>query len=338
MTVLDEYIDRNRIVEFLEGVTDISPLTAEADKIRKQYFGDFIQIRGIIEFSNNCCRNCFYCGLRKDNNAISRFRMTSDEIFEAASSIKARGVNTVVLQSGDDFSYTCKMLCDLIKRIKENLGLAITVSVGERPHDEYKAFLDAGADRCLIKFETSNQELYSWLHPGMTLSQRLNLINALRNMGYQVGTGNIVGLPKQSFEDLANDVFLFKSLDPDMASVGPFVPQKKTPLGEFKEANLTHTIIILALTRIATLNSHMPVTTAIGTIAGDEGRINALNAGANVIMADFTPYNYRKDYVIYDNKVTVTIDDAIRILDLIGRKAAIGQGDSTKEFWRKSRL
>jgi len=336
MTVQDEYINRNRIVEFLEGVAGIEPLIAEADKIRKLHFGNFIQLRGIIEFSNNCCRNCFYCGLRKDNHTISRFRMTPDEIFDTASAIKAHGVNTVVLQSGDDFTYTCKMLCDLIKKIKEKLDLAVTVSVGERPHDEYKAFRDAGADRCLIKFETSNQELYSWLHPGMTLSQRLNLLSALKNMGYQIGTGNIVGLPRQSFEDLANDIFLFKSLDPDMASIGPFVPQKKTPLGNLEKANLAHTIIILALTRIATINSHMPVTTAIGTIAGDDGRIAALNAGANVIMADFTPYNYRKDYVIYDDKVTVTISDAIRILDLLGRKAAIGQGDSIKEFWRKN--
>lgn len=338
MTVPDEYINRDRIVEFLESIADIEPLIAEADKVRRLHFGNFIQLRGIIEFSNNCCRNCFYCGLRKDNHAISRFRMTSDEIFDAASAIKAQGVKTVVLQSGDDFTYTCKMLCYLIKKIKENLDLSITISIGERTHDEYRAFYDAGADRCLIKFETSNQELYSWLHPGMTLSQRLNLINALRNMGYQVGTGNIVGLPRQSFEDLAGDIFLFKSLDPDMASVGPFVPQKKTPLGDFKEASLTHTIIILALTRIATLNSHMPVTTAIGTIAGDTGRIAALNAGANVIMADFTPYNYRKDYIIYDNKAAVTIDDTTRILGLVGRKAATDHGDSTKDFWREKRL
>ena len=338
MTVLDEYINRNRIVEFLEGIADTEPLIAEADKIRRLHFGNFIHLRGIIEFSNNCCRNCFYCGLRKDNHTILRFRMTPDEIFDAASAIKAQGVNTVVLQSGDDFTYTCKILCDIIKKIKENLGLAVTVSLGERPHDEYRAFLNVGADRCLIKFETSNQELYSWLHPGMTLGQRLNLIDALKNMGYQVGTGNIVGLPRQTFEDLADDVFLFKRLDPDMSSVAPFVPQKKTPLGDFKEGSLTHTIIILALTRIATLNSHMPVTTAIGTIAGDSGRIAALNAGANVIMADFTPYNYRKDYVIYDNKVAVTIDEAIRILNLLNRKTAAGQGDSIKEFWRVNRL
>ena len=235
----------------------------KADSVRKKLCGGEIHIRGIIEFSNYCCRSCLYCGLRRQNKNITRYRMPPDEIIGLSNKIIQCGVKTVILQSGDDFGYNRKALSDIIYKIKgANPEMAITLSLGERPFDDYKAFRDAGADRYLLKHETANPKLYKRLHPGQTLKGRIKILGYLKKLGYQVGAGNIVGLPGQTPGDLADDILLMKDIDVDMAGIGPFIPQKDTPLSGSPHGSLELTLMVLALARIVTGNAHLPATTA----------------------------------------------------------------------------
>ncbi len=307
-------------------------LTFRADGIRRRYCGDEVHIRGIIAFSNYCCRSCLYCGLRKENKKIFRYRMKPEEIVKVACEIIQNGVKTVVLQSGDDFGFTRKTLVKIINNIKKGNNVAITLSIGERPFDDYKAFRDAGADRFLLKHETSNQSLYEKLHPGQSLKERLKILEYLKKLGYQVGAGNIIGLPRQSMDDLVDDILLLKEFDVDMAGIGPFIPQKDTPLGNYPAGDLNLTLKFLALVRIVTKNTHLPATTALGTLNPREGQLLGFKAGCNVIMPDFTPEDYRRKYVIYDNKVRVNLKKAKMIIVEAGRKAAKDRGDSLKRF------
>lgn len=322
--------------EIIERLKEGSPeeLFKEADRVRKTYLDDEVHIRGIIEFSNYCCRSCLYCGLRRENENIRRYRMLPDEIIKLANEITQCGVKTIVLQSGDDFGFSQKVLCRIIEKIKEeNPEIAITLSIGERPLDDYKAFKDVGADRYLLKHETANSRLYEKLHPGQTLKRRLKILEYLKNLSYQIGAGNIVGLPNQTLEDLADDILLMKRLDVDMAGIGPFISQKDTPLGNHPSGNLDLTLKVLALTRIVTNNTHLPATTALATLNPTYGQILALKAGANVIMPDFTPERERKNYIIYDNKTRVDLKKAKRIILEAGRKISTTRGDSLK--WKR---
>ena len=316
--------------EIIERLREDNPagLFKAADDTRKTFCSDDVHIRGIIEFSNYCCRSCLYCGLRRENK-ILRYRMLPDEIVELAKKIIQRGVKTIVLQSGDDFGYSQKVLCGIIERIK-NSGIAITLSMGERPLDDYKAFKDAGADRYLLKHETANHKLYERLHPGGTLKRRLGILKYLKKLGYQIGAGNIVGLPGQTLEDLADDILLLEDLDVDMAGIGPFIPQKDTPLNDFPSGNLELTLKVLGISRILTKNAHLPATTALATLDPNEGQLLGFSAGANVIMPDFTPEYYRKDYVIYDNKATVDLERAKELIFKAGRLISKSKGDSLK--------
>ena len=307
-------MDRKETTERLGRENSAGPYE-EADDTRKIFCGDEVHIRGIIEFSNYCRRSCLYCGLRRENRNILRYRMLSDEIVELAKKIAQRGVKTIVLQSGDDFRYSQKALCGIIERIKEeNSGIAITLSVGERPFDDYRAFKDAGADRYLLKHETANQKLYERLHPGATLKRRLEILEYLKKLGYQIGAGNIVGLPGQTLGDIADDILLLEDLDVDMAGIGPFIPQKDTPLKHSPCGNLELTLKVLSVTRILTRNTHLPATTALATLSSDEGQLSGFKAGCNVIMPDFTPDYYQKDYNIYDNKARVNLERARELI------------------------
>ena len=196
----------------------------EADSIRKEHCGDEVHIRGIIEFSNYCERDCLYCGLRKSNKKLTRYRMTADEIFKAARKVEEFKYKTIVLQSGEDDYYRIEELCGLVKRIKKEIDCAVTLSIGERTYDEYKQLREAGADRYLLKFETSNKKLFVFLKPGSLYEKRLKRLEWLRDLGYQVGSGNMVGLPGQTLEMLADDILLINKLDLDMIGIGPFIP------------------------------------------------------------------------------------------------------------------
>ncbi len=323
-------MDRDEILHYLNASDRDGELFQKADDVRKEQCGDEVHIRGIIEFSNYCCRSCLYCGLRRENKNLKRYRMEGDEIVELACRIASHGVRTIVLQSGDDFSYTRPMLCRIISQIKEKADVAITLSIGERPFDDYRAFKLAGADRYLLKHETASEELYKRLHPRQSLKNRLNTLEYLRKTGYQIGPGNIVGLPGQSMEDLCKDILLFKKLDPDMASVGPFISQKETPLSSSFRGGFLLTLKVLALTRIVTGNSHIPATTALATVNPGKGLFMGLSAGANVIMPDFTPHEYRKDYTIYDNKAHITLQKAKETILEVKRTISSHRGDSLK--------
>jgi biotin synthase len=298
-----------------------------ADRARRKYVGDEVHLRGIIEFSNFCIQNCLYCGLRKDNHALARYRIPLSEVVEAAISIRARGFQTVVLQSGEDPWFTRERVSDLILEIKEQTGLAVALSLGERTFDEYRDWRKAGADRYLLKHETSSPVLYRKLRPGRELVDRLHALRGLRDLGYEVGSGNMVGLPGQTDEDLVRDIRLFKQFNFDMIGIGPFIAHPETPLAGAANGHLDKTLKVLAITRIITRDTNLPATTAIGVV-DPHGRYQALRTGANVIMPDMTPPRYRQHYQIYPGKAQIA-EDNHGIADLIfslGRRISQGTG------------
>jgi biotin synthase len=304
-------------------------LFGQADTVRKKYCGDEVYIRGIIEFSNYCIRNCRYCGLRRDNRCIVRYRMTTERIAGLARKIYQEGVRTVVLQSGDDPGFTRTILCEIISKIKEeNPGIAVTLSIGERPLEDYSAFRNAGADRYLLKHETANPALYDKLHPGQNLKQRIGILEYCKKLGYETGSGMIVGLPGQQLQDLVDDVLLLRSLDVDMIGIGPFIPRKDTPLSYYPSGDVWLTLKMLALSRVITENTNIPATTALATVNPHYGHLLGLRAGCNVIMPDFTPERFRRKYVIYDNKIRVTLERATAAIADAGRIVSFARGDS----------
>jgi biotin synthase len=323
-------MQKDEIFYMLKESANGEALLQEADMVRRLSCGDDVQLRGIIEFSNYCCRNCLYCGLRRDNSRLNRYRMSPADIISLAKNISSLGIRTIVLQSGDDFHYTRFMLCKIIEEIKAETDMSVTLSLGERPLEDYRAYRLAGADRYLLKHETANEKFYATLHPGQSLKERLRILEYLRRTGYQIGAGNIVGLPGQQLEDLCMDILFLKELDPDMISIGLFIPQKDTPLAGKRAGDVDLTLRILAAARIVSKNSHMPVTTALVTADREGGILKGLKAGANVIMPDFTPSPYREAYSIYDNKVRIRLDRAFQTIKDAGRTVAKGRGDSLK--------
>lgn len=323
-------MEKREIIAWLKE-KDSKKLFAEADNVRRVVLGQEVHIRGIIEFSNYCSRSCLYCGLRKENKKILRYRMSVAEIIKLASEVIQEGVKTIVFQSGDDLGFSQKVVVKIIRRVKkENPEIAITLSIGERPFDDYKAFKDAGADRYLLKHETANPKLYERFHPGQTLQRRLEILTYLKKLGYQIGAGNIVGLPGQTLENLAEDILLVEKLNVDMVGIGPFIPQRDTPLKDFPCSGLDLTLKVLALTRITTKNAHLPATTALATLNSENGQLLGFKAGCNVIMPDFTAENYRKDYLIYDNKVKVNLERAKEVIFKAKRTISEDKGDSLK--------
>ncbi|MDI6603650.1 MAG: [FeFe] hydrogenase H-cluster radical SAM maturase HydE [Thermoanaerobacteraceae bacterium] len=292
-------LNKEEIIMLLEAEgKDKELLFQEADKLRKNNFGDEVHLRGIIEFSNYCSRECFYCGLRCQNHVVNRNRMTIDEIYEAAKEARNQGYMTIVLQSGEDSWYKVDILAELIKKMKDNLDLAITMSVGENSKNFYKILREAGADRYLLKHETSDKELFEKLRPGTTLQGRLNRLKDLRELGYQIGGGFMVGLPGQSIETLADDILLTKELDVEMAGIGPFIPHPETPLRGYPVGSVSMVLKAIAITRLLLPLTHLPATTALANLS-PEGRFKALSCGANVIMPDLTPMIYKTNYEIY---------------------------------------
>ncbi|MBE3576208.1 MAG: [FeFe] hydrogenase H-cluster radical SAM maturase HydE [Limnochordales bacterium] len=327
-------------------------LFAAADRVRRAAVGDAVHLRAIIEFSNHCERSCWYCGLRRFNRKLPRYRMTVDEVVEAARAAIALGFRTVVLQSGEDSWYDERTICTIIRRIKaislpsSSGTVAITLSLGERPRAEYAAFREAGADRYLLKHETADPELYRRLHPGMSFTNRKECLHWLRELGYQVGSGNIVGLPGQTVSTLAADIGFLSELDVEMAGIGPLIVHPETPLGKLversngKEAGLpadavTMTLRTVAAARLLLPLAHLPATSALGT-ADPRGRQRALQAGANVVMPDLTPTRYRRHYEIYPNKICIFEDPSScfnclsRMITGLGRFVATDPGHSPK--------
>jgi biotin synthase len=299
---------REKIVQSLleRDKARLRALFADADRIRKKYVGDRVHLRGLIEFSNYCSQNCLYCGLRRSNRKIKRYRMPYAQIFDACKNAAQQGIKTIVLQSGEDRHYKIRDLCLLIADIKK-LNVAITLSIGELTYSQYKQLKAAGADRYLLRFETSDPKLYAALRPGRTLAQRLRCIAWLDKLGYEVGSGTMVGLPGQAVGSIADDICLFKKLDLDMIGIGPFIPHPNTPLARSGGGSLELVLKAVALTRIATKDTNIPATTAVGTI-DVQGRQKALRCGANILMPNMTPVQYRKLYEIYPDKICISQD------------------------------
>ncbi|NLK52106.1 MAG: [FeFe] hydrogenase H-cluster radical SAM maturase HydE [Syntrophomonadaceae bacterium] len=301
-----------------------------ANQVRQIQMGKAVHLRGIIEFSNYCSRNCAYCGLNRYNTALHRYRMSPENIIIAAHHAASLGLRTVVLQSGEDAFYTGEILAMIIKEIKKT-GVALTLSVGERPFQDLQLWREAGADRYLLKFETSDPDLYARLHPGHQLADRLTCLQHLKELGYQVGSGNIVGLPGQTVDILVNDLLLMQSLPLAMAGVGPFIPHSDTALGPFPPGNVPLTLKLLALTRLLLPRVHLPATTALSSLQA-EGKILGLNGGANVLMLNLTPVAYRSLYEIYPQKSEVSeapeqlVLDTHRLIKEIGREVATDPG------------
>ena len=284
-----------------ESINDF--LFKTADEVREKYVGNEVHLRGLIEFSNICKCNCKYCGLRKDNSELERYRLSIEEAYDFAKKAKEYGYKTVVLQSGEDSYYSVERLVKLLQDIKK-LDLAITLSIGERTFEEYKAFKEAGADRYLIRIETTDKELYKKMHPNMSFENRVRCLKDLKTLGYEVGTGCLVGLPEQTIESLANDILFFKEIDADMIGIGPFIPNQNTPLKDAKGGTFEMALKVMALTRILLPTINIPATTAMETL-NPNGRLIALQSGANIVMPNVTEGDYRRKYEIYPGKICV---------------------------------
>lgn len=294
-------LKKNEIIQLLKS--DCDELFSAADKVRQKYVGDEVHLRGLIEFSNYCKQNCLYCGLRRDNKNLNRYRLTEEQIIAFAKKASELGYKTVVLQSGEDPYYTADKMKYVISEIKK-FDLAITLSIGEKTFEEYKVYKDAGANRYLIRIETTDKNLYKNLDPDMDWQNRLECLDNLRKLDYEVGTGCLVGLPEQTLESLADDILFFKEINADMVGIGPFIPNENTPLKDAQGGTFELALKIMAITRLLLPDINIPATTAMETL-NPNGRIIALQSGANVVMPNVTQGDYRKFYEIYPGKICV---------------------------------
>lgn len=292
--------DKEELIRLLSDEENQDALFQKADEVRRRNVGDEVHLRGLIEFSNICRNNCLYCGIRRDNADVCRYRMSEDELAETARQAVALGFKTIVLQSGEDMYYTAARMCRIIEAIKK-LDVAVTLSLGERTYAEYKAFRLAGADRYLMRIETTDKELYHRLDPGMSWQRRYECLLAIKELGYELGSGIMVGLPGQSLASIAGDLLFLRDLQIDMAGIGPFIPHPKTPLAKEKGGTLNLALRTMAAMRLLLPDINIPATTAMESLHPN-GRIKALCAGANVIMPNVTGGEYRKFYELYPGK------------------------------------
>ena len=278
-------------------------------------------MRGLIEFSNICKSTCKYCGLRCENKNIERYRIQPEDIIFYAQKAVDMGYKTIVLQSGEDKFFSKDVMCEIIKEIKK-LDVALTLSIGERSFEEYKAFRDSGADRYLIRIETTDRNLYSQMHPNMGFDNRVRCLKDLKALGFETGTGCLVGLPGQTVESLADDILFFKEIGADMVGIGPFIAHPDTPLKDEPNGDFILALKVMALTRILLPDINIPATTAMETL-NPNGRIIALQSGANVVMPNVTVTEFREKYEIYPGKVEISdcsreiIEEKINSIDRV---------------------
>jgi biotin synthase len=308
-------LDRDGLTELLM-YDDPLPIYNAADRVREKYVGNQVHLRGLIEASSYCRNTCHYCGLRGSNRSLKRFRMTPDEIIKCARYAASRGLKTIVLQSGEDRSYSIYMLCKIVREIKK-LDVAVTLSFGELSRDAYAALKKSGADRYLLRIETSNEPLYKRIHPGMSYKNRLRCLYDLKDLGYETGTGCLVGLPGQTAEMLSDDLLFFKKLDADMIGIGPFIPCAGTPLECEEGGDVNVVLKMMALARLLMPDINMPTTTALA-VKDNDGYQKGLSCGANVIMPNMGIKEYMRLYSIYPGKGE-KIADYDNHLDIVKR-------------------
>lgn len=327
----EHLLNIDELTALLESSEYDEALFSAADRVRKKYVGDEIHLRGLIEFSNICRCFCMYCGLRCENKSLDRRRMSEDEIVDTARKAANAGYKTIVLQSGEDTFFDTDRLCRILRRIKAS-DVAITLSIGEKSYEEYKAYKEAGADRYLLRIETSDKALYESVHPNMSFENRIRCLHDLKSLGYELGTGCLVGLPHQTSRHLADDILFFKEIEADMIGIGPYIPHPQTPLRNEKGGDLMKAVKVMALTRLLLPTINIPATTAMETLAPN-GQAKALQSGANIIMPNAADIVTRRRYDIYPGKTpqepsedarSETIEKILRL----GRTVGQGYGTS----------
>ncbi|WP_195200267.1 [FeFe] hydrogenase H-cluster radical SAM maturase HydE [Faecalispora jeddahensis] len=332
---------RAELAEFIRngGGTDYAELMREADRLRRLYYDNEVYTRGLIEFTNFCKNDCLYCGIRRSNPYAERYRLTERQILECCSLGWELGYRTFVLQGGEDPYFTDERIERIVYSIRStHPDCAVTLSIGERSRESYQRFYNAGAQRYLLRHETANDEHYRKLHPAvMSPENRKRCLWDLRDIGYQVGAGFMVGSPFQTPEYLADDLLFLQELQPHMVGIGPFIPQKDTPFGAFPSGTVEQTLLLLAMLRVLLPTALLPATTAVGTL-DPLGREKALKAGANVVMPNLSPTDVRKKYLLYDNKIC-TGDEAAECrfciqgrVERAGFRLTVSRGDHKE--WR----
>ena len=300
-------------------------LYEKARETARKHYGNRIYVRGLMEFTNYCKNDCYYCGIRRSNQKISRYRLTPEQIMECCKAGYDLGFRTFVLQGGEDPWFTKEKIAYLVSRIREKYpDCAITLSVGEWDHNAYKRWFDAGADRFLLRHETANPCHYASLHPPqMSSEHRKQCLRDLKAIGYQTGCGIMVGSPYQTTEHIAEDMEFMQELQPEMVGIGPFIPHHDTPFRDRPAGTLRQTLLLLAMVRLMLPTVLLPATTALGTIEKD-GREKGVMAGANVVMPNLSPLDVRRKYMLYDNKISTGVEAAANIKELKRRMARIG--------------
>ncbi|NLM11688.1 MAG: [FeFe] hydrogenase H-cluster radical SAM maturase HydE [Clostridiaceae bacterium] len=339
--LIDKLYETNNLSpeEYKELIDNRNPELAEyllekARAVRIENYGHDVYIRGLIEFTNHCRNDCYYCGIRKSNQNAERYRLTKEQILECCSAGYDLGFRTFVLQGGEDGYFTDDKIIDIIRSIKTSYpDCAVTLSMGEKSYEGYRAFFDAGADRYLLRHETADAEHYRKLHPeSLSPDNRKQCLYNLKNIGYQVGCGFMVGSPFQTTECLVQDLLFIKELNPHMVGIGPFIPHHGTPFANKKAGTLELTLFLLGIIRLMLPDVLLPATTALGTIH-PKGRELGILAGANVVMPNLSPVNVRHKYLLYDNKIC-TGDEAAECLccmrnrmESVGYHVTVSRGD-----------
>ena len=328
----DHFLARNEIIAILKDDSCDEFLFKKSDEVRKRYVGDEIHLRGLIEFSSICKQSCAYCGLRKENKEIQRYRLSKEEIIESAKKASQTGFKTIVLQSGEDAYFNTEKICEIISEIKK-LKVAITLGVGEKSKEEYETYKKAGADRFLLRIETTDKTLYEKLHPHMDYTNRVKCLHNLKEIGFETGTGCLIGLPAQTVESLADDILFFKELNADMVGLGPFLPCENTPLSKEEKGNFKLALKVMAVTRLLLPDINIPATTAMETIHPN-GRFIALQSGANVIMPNVNLSEQRKLYSIYPDKAGINAQVKDEFLEIEEKLKTIGRTISKEKGFR----
>ena len=328
--------------DFVQLISSFTPETAAyaaecARKTAQAVFGNKIYIRGLIELTNFCRNDCYYCGIRRSNRNAQRYRLEKDEILQCTAEGYELGFRTFVLQGGEDLYYTTERMTDIISSIKyQHPDCAVTLSVGEQPREAYQEYFDAGADRYLLRHETADEAHYSRLHPAeLSGAHRKQCLRWLKEIGFQTGSGFMVGSPFQTPDNLADDLLFLADLKPEMIGIGPFIPHHDTPFAEIPHGSVELTLFLVSLLRLMFPDVLLPATTALGTL-DPVGREKGILAGANVVMPNLSPQAVRSKYMLYDNKLATGAESAQHIADLRARFAKIGyeiqidRGDSPR--------
>ncbi|WP_058486276.1 [FeFe] hydrogenase H-cluster radical SAM maturase HydE [Defluviitalea phaphyphila] len=336
-------LDDKELLELLKGMNeeDIIYLKSKALEVRKKYYGNKVYLRGLIEFTNYCSRDCMYCGIQRGNSLADRYRLSLEEIMSACKMGYELGYRTFVLQGGEDGYYTDDKIVKIITSIKNKYPeCAITLSIGEKPYKSYKEYYKAGADRYLLRHETADKKLYESLHPTGSFENRIKCLWNLKEIGYQVGAGFMIGLPNQTYEHYVKDLRFLKELEPHMVGIGPFIPHKDTLLAKEKGGTVEMTTVLLSIIRLMLPEVLLPATTALGTLH-PTGREKGLKAGANVVMPNLSPISVREKYALYDGKIC-TGDEAAecrmcieRRINSAGFSVDLSRGDNI--LWRDRR-